>query len=56
MKKSVGLNTLLRTFRSMMPQDERFIERFCEHANLIAPAAAAFRAMMRYRLAAALTP
>jgi hypothetical protein len=39
----------------MMPQDERFIER-CEDANLIAPAAAAFRAMMRYRLAAALTP
>jgi predicted phosphate transport protein (TIGR00153 family) len=29
-----------------MPQDERFIERFSEHARLIVPAAEAFRTMM----------
>jgi predicted phosphate transport protein (TIGR00153 family) len=29
-----------------MPQDERFIERFSEHARLIVPAAEAFRALM----------
>jgi predicted phosphate transport protein (TIGR00153 family) len=37
---------LLRAFRSLMPQDERFIERFCEHSKLIVPAAEAFRALM----------
>lgn len=36
----------LRLFRALMPQDERFIERFCEHARLIVPAAEAFRALM----------
>ena len=39
-------NVLLRMFRSLMPQDERFIERFCEHSRLIVPAAEAFRALM----------
>jgi predicted phosphate transport protein (TIGR00153 family) len=29
-----------------MPQDERFIVRFCEHSKLIVPAAEAFRALM----------
>jgi predicted phosphate transport protein (TIGR00153 family) len=37
---------LVRAFRSLMPQDERFIERFSEHARLIVPAAEAFRALM----------
>jgi predicted phosphate transport protein (TIGR00153 family) len=37
---------LLRVFRSLMPRDERFIERFCEHSRLIVPAAEAFRALM----------
>ena len=32
---------LLRAFRSLMPRDERFIERFCEHSKLIVPAAEA---------------
>jgi predicted phosphate transport protein (TIGR00153 family) len=39
-------NMLVRAFRSLMPQDERFIERFSEHARLIVPAAEAFRALM----------
>ncbi|HST75216.1 MAG TPA: DUF47 family protein [Acetobacteraceae bacterium] len=39
-------NILLRGFRAMMPRDERFIERFCEHSKLIVPAAEAFRALM----------
>jgi predicted phosphate transport protein (TIGR00153 family) len=39
-------NVLLRAFRALMPHDERFIERFSEHASLIVPAAEAFRAMM----------
>jgi predicted phosphate transport protein (TIGR00153 family) len=37
---------LVRAFRSLMPQDERFIERFSEHARLIVPAAEAVRALM----------
>jgi uncharacterized protein Yka (UPF0111/DUF47 family) len=37
---------LVRAFRSLMPQDERFIERFSEHARLIVPAAEAFHALM----------
>jgi uncharacterized protein len=37
---------LLRAFRSLMPRDERFIERFSAHAKLIVPAAEAFRALM----------
>lgn len=37
---------LLRAFRSLMPRDERFIERFCAHSRLIVPAAEAFRALM----------
>jgi predicted phosphate transport protein (TIGR00153 family) len=37
---------LLRAFRSLMPRDERFIERFASHAALIVPAAEAFRALM----------
>ncbi|MBN9560330.1 MAG: DUF47 domain-containing protein [Alphaproteobacteria bacterium] len=39
-------NVLMRAFRAMMPRDERFIERFCEHSKLIVPAAEAFRALM----------
>jgi predicted phosphate transport protein (TIGR00153 family) len=39
-------NILLRAFRSLMPRDDRFIERFSEHARLIVPAAEAFRALM----------
>ena len=39
-------NVLLRVFRSLMPRDERFIERFCAHSRLIVPAAEAFRALM----------
>src|SRR3954447_2759765 len=37
---------LLRALRSLMPRDERFIERFCAHSKLIVPAAEAFRALM----------
>jgi uncharacterized protein len=40
------LNVLTRAFRLLMPRDDRFIDRFCEHANLIVPAAQAFRALM----------
>jgi predicted phosphate transport protein (TIGR00153 family) len=39
-------NILLRAFRSLMPHDERFIERFSAHSRLIVPAAEAFRALM----------
>jgi predicted phosphate transport protein (TIGR00153 family) len=39
-------NILLRAFRSLMPRDDRFIERFTRHSQLIVPAAEAFRAMM----------
>jgi predicted phosphate transport protein (TIGR00153 family) len=39
-------NFLLRAFRALLPHDERFIDRFCEHARLIVPAAEAFRALM----------
>lgn len=37
---------LIRFFRSLMPRDERFIERFSEHSRLVVPAAEAFRALM----------
>jgi hypothetical protein len=36
----------IRLFRALMPRDERFIERFTEHSQLIVPAAVAFRALM----------
>ena len=39
-------NILLRAYRALMPRDNRFIERFSEHARLIVPAAEAFRALM----------
>lgn len=39
-------NLLTRAFRFLMPRDDRFIERFCEHSKLIVPAAEAFRALM----------
>jgi predicted phosphate transport protein (TIGR00153 family) len=39
-------NVFLRAFRALMPHDEQFIERFCEHSRLIVPAAEAFRALM----------
>ena len=44
--KRRNTSILLRAFRSLMPRDERFIERFCEHSKLIVPAAEAFRALM----------
>lgn len=37
---------LLRLFRSLMPKDERFVERLSAHAQLLVPAAVAFRALM----------
>ena len=37
---------ILRAFRSLMPHDERFIERFSEHSKLIVCGAEAFRALM----------
>src|ERR1700709_1291993 len=37
---------LMHFFRSLMPRDQKFIERFTEHARLIVPAAEAFRALM----------
>jgi uncharacterized protein len=39
-------NMLLNAFRSLMPRDDRFIGRFCEHSRLIVPAAEEFRALM----------
>ena len=39
-------NILLRAYRSLMPQDDRFIGWFCEHSRLIVPATVAFRALM----------
>jgi predicted phosphate transport protein (TIGR00153 family) len=39
-------NLLLRAFRFLMPHEERFIERFCEHSRLMVPAAEAFRGLM----------
>jgi predicted phosphate transport protein (TIGR00153 family) len=39
-------NLLIRAFRSLMPREERFIERFSQHSQLIVPAAEAFRALM----------
>jgi uncharacterized protein len=46
MKRRGISNWMARTFRSLLPRDEPFIERFCAHAKLIVPAAEAFRAMM----------
>lgn len=37
---------LLRAFRSLMPRDERFVERFCAHSKLIVQGAEAFRALI----------
>lgn len=37
---------LMRLFRSLMPHDERFVDRFSEHSKLIVSAAEAFRALM----------
>jgi predicted phosphate transport protein (TIGR00153 family) len=39
-------NPLLRLFRALMPHDERFIEQFCAHSQLMVPATTAFRALM----------
>jgi predicted phosphate transport protein (TIGR00153 family) len=39
-------NVLIRAFRSIMPRDEGFVDRFCAHSRLIVQAAEAFRAMM----------
>jgi uncharacterized protein len=46
MIKSGRPNVLVRTYRALMPHDDRFIERFSDHARLIVPAAEAFRALM----------
>ncbi|HET6605968.1 MAG TPA: DUF47 family protein [Rhodopila sp.] len=46
MAKPGHSNIFLRAFRSLMPRDDRFIRRFCEHANVIVPAAEEFRALM----------
>lgn len=37
---------LLGLFRGLMPRDDKFIERFIEHVNLVVPAAEAFRALL----------
>src|SRR5690349_7183183 len=37
---------LFGAFRSLLPREEQFIERFCEHARLVVPAAEAFRALI----------
>lgn len=37
---------LLRAFRSLLPRDERFVERFCAHSRLIVLGAEAFRALV----------
>ncbi len=37
---------LLRLYRSLIPRDETFIQRFCEHSRKVIEAAEAFRAMM----------
>ncbi len=39
-------NVVLGVFRALLPRDERFIERFSEHAALVVPAAEAFRALL----------
>jgi uncharacterized protein len=39
-------NIFLRSFRALMPGDDRFIGRFSDHAGLLVPAAEAFRALM----------
>jgi predicted phosphate transport protein (TIGR00153 family) len=46
MPKARRSNVLLNAFRFLMPRDDRFITRFCEHAKLIVPATEAFRALM----------
>lgn len=37
---------LLGIFRALMPRDEKFIDRFCEHTKLIVPAAEEFRSLL----------
>lgn len=37
---------LLRLYRSLMPRNETFIDRFCRHSDEMVAAAEAFRAMM----------
>jgi predicted phosphate transport protein (TIGR00153 family) len=37
---------LMRLFRSLMPRDERFITRFCEHSRAVVHGAEAFRGML----------
>jgi len=37
---------LLRLFRSLMPRDERFVERFAEHAGHVVNGAHAFRGLL----------
>lgn len=46
MTRSTGSNVFARAFRMLMPREDRFIDRFSEHAKLIVPAAEAFRALM----------
>jgi predicted phosphate transport protein (TIGR00153 family) len=37
---------LMRWFRSLMPRDDRFIERFCQHSRHVVSGAEAFRNML----------
>jgi uncharacterized protein len=37
---------LLRLFRSLMPKDESFVERFCEHSRYVVNGAGAFRQLL----------
>ena len=46
MKPPRWSNKLLRSFRSLMPQDEGFIQRLSQHSQLIVPATIEFRALM----------
>jgi predicted phosphate transport protein (TIGR00153 family) len=43
---SLKLSMITRAFRSLMPRDDRFIDRFSQHSKLLVPAAEAFRALM----------
>ena len=41
-----SMASLFGTFRALMPREDRFIDRFCEHARLVVPAAEAFRTLI----------
>jgi hypothetical protein len=46
MTRSGRTNAFLRAFRSLMPRDDQFIRRFCDHAKIIVPAANEFCALL----------